>query len=119
MLGMEFIAEIRRRHLVNGESVSSIARSLQLSRPTVRKAIKAPAEPVYHRKSQPARMLGGLSAKIGLLALSESSLATLPVGGMDSGNDWFILVSKHSASVRNQYICLASVSRISTKYRKT
>ena len=61
---MEFIAEIRRRHLVNGESVSSIARSLQLSRPTVRKAIKASAEPVYHRKDQPARMLGGFKAQL-------------------------------------------------------
>lgn len=61
---MEFIAEIRRRHLVNGESVSSIARSLQLSRPTVRKAIKASAEPVYHRKVQPARMLGGFKAQL-------------------------------------------------------
>ena len=61
---MEFIAEIRRRYLVNGESVSSIARSLQLSRPTVRKAIKASAEPVYHRKSQPARMLGGFKAQL-------------------------------------------------------
>ena len=64
MLGMEFIAEIRRRYLVNGESVSSIARSLQLSRPTVRKAIKASAEPVYHRKSQPARMLGGFKVQL-------------------------------------------------------
>ena len=49
---------------MNGESVSSIARSLQLSRPTVRKAIKASAEPVYHRKSQPARMLGGFKAQL-------------------------------------------------------
>jgi DNA-binding transcriptional regulator LsrR (DeoR family) len=39
MLPMEFIAEIRRRHFVSGESISSIARSLKLSRPTVRKAL--------------------------------------------------------------------------------
>ncbi len=64
MLGMEFIAEIRRRHLVNGESVSSIARSLQLSRPTVRKAIKASAEPVYRRRSLPAPKLGGFLAQL-------------------------------------------------------
>jgi hypothetical protein len=31
------IAEIRRRHLVSKESISSIARDLKLSRPTVRK----------------------------------------------------------------------------------
>jgi hypothetical protein len=34
---METIAEIRRRHLVNKESISSIARDLRLSRATVRK----------------------------------------------------------------------------------
>jgi DNA-binding NarL/FixJ family response regulator len=34
---MEVIAEIRRRHLVSGESISAIARDLKLSRPTVRK----------------------------------------------------------------------------------
>lgn len=40
VLSMEFIAEIRRRHFVSGESISSIARSLKLSRPTIRKALK-------------------------------------------------------------------------------
>jgi hypothetical protein len=34
---MDMIAEIRRRHLVGKESISSIARDLELSRPTVRK----------------------------------------------------------------------------------
>lgn len=58
MLGMEFIAEIRRRHWVGGESISSIARSLQLSRPTVRKALKALVEPVYQRQHQPTPKLG-------------------------------------------------------------
>ncbi|MEJ6004861.1 ArsR family transcriptional regulator [Paucibacter sp. AS339] len=37
---MEVIAEIRRRHLVGKESVSSIARDLNLSRPTVRKHLQ-------------------------------------------------------------------------------
>jgi DNA-binding IclR family transcriptional regulator len=55
---MEFIAEIRRRHFVGKESISSIARSLQLSRPTVRKALKALAEPGYQRQSQPLPKLG-------------------------------------------------------------
>ena len=31
---MHLIAEIRRRHFVSGESISSIARSLKLFRPT-------------------------------------------------------------------------------------
>lgn len=43
---MEFIAEIRRRHFVSGESISSIARGLKLSRPTVRKALKAERSPI-------------------------------------------------------------------------
>ncbi len=38
---MELIAEIRRRHLVSKESISSIARDLNLSRPTVRKCWRA------------------------------------------------------------------------------
>jgi len=37
VLKMDIIAEVRRRHLVSGESISSIARSLIISRPTVRK----------------------------------------------------------------------------------
>ena len=55
---MEFIAEIRRRHFVSGESISAIAQSLKLSRPTVRKALKALEEPVYQRQHQPAPKLG-------------------------------------------------------------
>jgi len=58
VIHMEFIAEIRRRHFVGGESVSAIARDLQLSRPTVRKALKALAEPTYTRQRQPAPKLG-------------------------------------------------------------
>jgi hypothetical protein len=36
VLSMQVIAEIRRRHLVSKERISSIARDLKLSRPTVR-----------------------------------------------------------------------------------
>lgn len=50
---MHLIAEIRRRHYVDGESISSIARSLKLSRPTVRKHLKTEQEPVYQRRSSP------------------------------------------------------------------
>ena len=64
MLGMEFIAEIRRRHLVGGESISSIARSLQLSRPTVRKALSLLSEPGYQRQSQPTPKLGEFLARL-------------------------------------------------------
>jgi DNA-binding transcriptional ArsR family regulator len=43
---MDIIAEVRRRHLVSGESISSIARSLKISRPTVRKHLSTESEPV-------------------------------------------------------------------------
>lgn len=49
VLSMDIIAEIRRRHLVSGESISSITRRLNLSRPTVRKHLHTTSEPVYQR----------------------------------------------------------------------
>src|ERR1700680_3149133 len=55
---MDMIAEIRRRHLVSKESISSIARDLKLSRPTVRKHCRTQSEPVYQRRKQPTPMLG-------------------------------------------------------------
>jgi transposase len=54
---MDTIAEIRRRRLVGKESISSIARELKLSRPTVRKLCRAQREPVYRREKQPAPRL--------------------------------------------------------------
>ncbi len=58
MLSIDFIAEIRRRHFVSGENISSIARSLKLSRPTVRKGLKTENEPSYQRQNQPVPKLG-------------------------------------------------------------
>lgn len=55
---MDIIAEIRRRHFISGESISSIARSLQLSRPTVRKHLRTEREPVYQRQKLAAPKLG-------------------------------------------------------------
>jgi transposase len=55
---MDTIAEIRRRHLVSKESISSIARDLRLSRATVRKHCRTQREPVYRRAKQPAPRLG-------------------------------------------------------------
>ena len=63
MLFMDMIAEIRRRHLVSKESISSIARDLKLSRPTVRKHCRTQSEPVYHRQKQPTPMLGRSSRR--------------------------------------------------------
>jgi len=46
VLEMDIIAEARRRHLVSGESINSIARSLKISSPTVRKHLSTEKEPV-------------------------------------------------------------------------
>ena len=61
---MESIGKIRRRHLVNGESISAIARSLNLSRNTVKKYLNATAEPTYQRQRQPKPQLGAFQATL-------------------------------------------------------
>ena len=58
MLCVETIGKNRRRGLRDGESISGLARSLQLSRNTVRKYLQDGAEPVYKRKPQPGPQLG-------------------------------------------------------------
>ena len=55
---MQVIAEIRRRHFVNKESISAIARDLKLSRPTVRKHLQTQSEAIYSRQVQPVPKLG-------------------------------------------------------------
>lgn len=57
---METIGKIRRRHKVKGESISAIARDLNLSRNTVKKYLNAEVDPVYQRQRQPAPKLGAL-----------------------------------------------------------
>ncbi len=49
---MDIIAEVRRRHFVSKdkESISSIAHSLGVSRPTVRRHLQMEAESVYQRQ---------------------------------------------------------------------
>ena len=64
MLLMDMIAEIRRRHLISQESISSIARDLKLSRPTVRKHCRTHSEPVYHRSKQRTPMLGAFETTL-------------------------------------------------------
>jgi len=61
---METIAKIRRRHEVNGESISEIARRLNLSRNTVRKYLKQSDPPRYQRKQQPKPRLGAYEAQL-------------------------------------------------------
>ena len=59
---MDIISEVRRRHFVSGENISSISRSLKISRPTVRKHLATEEEPVYQRQLQPEPKLGEYKA---------------------------------------------------------
>ena len=59
MLCVETIGKIRRRRLVQGESISAIARDLGLSRNTVKRALRLEGERFeYRRSSQPRPKLG-------------------------------------------------------------
>lgn len=74
---MEVIAEIRRRHLVSGESISAIARDLKLSRPTVRKHLQTESEAVYLREHQPAPKLGAFRSVLEGWLTTERQLKIL------------------------------------------
>ena len=71
---MEVIAEIRRRHLVSGESISAIARDLKLSRPTVRKHLQTESEAVYLREHQPSPKLGAFRSVLESWLTTERQL---------------------------------------------
>ena len=59
MLCVETIGKIRRRRLVQGESISAIARDLGLSRNTVKRALRSEGDGFeYRRSSQPRPKLG-------------------------------------------------------------
>jgi len=77
MLFMDFIAEIRRRHFINDESISSIALSLNLSRTTVRKHLKTIEKPVYQRKNQSFPKLGEFQERLKQWLEAESRLPTI------------------------------------------
>lgn len=53
---METIGKIRRRHLVGNESISAVARSLNLSRNTVKKYLKTTTAPQYQRQPRHPRL---------------------------------------------------------------
>jgi transposase len=58
VLVMDIIAEIRWRFHVDNETVTSLAKPFNLSRPTIRKHLKTVEEPVYQRQKQPHPKLG-------------------------------------------------------------
>jgi hypothetical protein len=64
VLEMDTIAEIRRRHFVENESITSLSKTFKLSRPTIRKHLKTLDVPVYQRKNQPCPKLGLFHEKL-------------------------------------------------------
>ena len=65
MLCVETIGKIRRRRLVQGESISAIARDLGLSRNTVQRALRFEGEAYeYRRAHQPMPKLGPFVATL-------------------------------------------------------
>lgn len=61
---MESFAQLRHRHLVHGESISAIARDLNVSRNTVKKYLRSGEVPAYRRDSQPSPKLGAFEGQL-------------------------------------------------------
>jgi hypothetical protein len=62
VLAMNVIAEIRRRYHIDKETITSLSKVFNISRPPIQKHINTVEEPVYQRQSQPCRMLGEFHA---------------------------------------------------------
>ena len=75
VLCVETIGKIRRRRLVQGESISAIARDLGLSRNTVKRALRSEGEGFeYRRSSQPRPKLGAYLATLEAWLEAEEKL---------------------------------------------
>lgn len=61
---MESFAKLRRRHFVHGESISAIARDLNVSRNTVKKYLQSGEAPAYRRDSQASPKLGAFEGQL-------------------------------------------------------
>ena len=72
---MDIIYEIRRRHLVQKQTISAIARDMGLSRPTVRKHLDTVDEPKYERVQSVAPKLGEFEAQLTRWLEDEALLA--------------------------------------------
>ena len=70
-----YMRAIRRRHLVQKQSISAIAREMQISRPTVRKHLQTVEEPKYERRQPPSPKLGGYAEQLEQWLEEESKLA--------------------------------------------
>jgi DNA-binding IclR family transcriptional regulator len=71
---MDIIYEIRRRYSVQKQSISAIARDIELSRPTVHKHLNTITEPKYERVKPAARKLGQFEDQLTAWLEDESKL---------------------------------------------
>jgi transposase len=71
---MDIIYEIRRRHLVQKQTITEIARDMGLSRPTVRKHLNTVEEPKYARMQPEAPRLGKFEEQLTKWLEEESKL---------------------------------------------
>jgi len=71
---MDMIYEIRRRHLVQKQTISAIARDMGVSRPTVRKHLNTIEEPKYERDQPSAPKLGGFEEQLTTWLSDEAKL---------------------------------------------
>ncbi|MCE2747183.1 MAG: hypothetical protein LW710_14975 [Burkholderiales bacterium] len=72
---MDIIYEIRRRHAVQKQSISAIAREMGLSRPTVRKHLNTVEEPKYKRIQPVSPKLGEFESQLVRWLEQEAELA--------------------------------------------
>ncbi len=72
---MDIIYEIRRRHSVQKQSISAIARDMGISRPTVRKHLNTVEEPQYERVLSSAPRLGQFEEQLTKWLEEEAKLA--------------------------------------------
>jgi transposase len=72
---MDIIYEIRRRHAVQKQSISAIAREMGLSRPTIRKHLNTVIDPKYSRTQPPSPKLGEFESQLERWLEQEAELA--------------------------------------------
>lgn len=72
---MDIIYEIRRRHSVQKQTISAIARDMGISRPTVRKHLNTVEEPKYERVQSSAPRLGQFEVQLTKWLEDEAKLA--------------------------------------------
>ncbi len=71
---MDIIYEIRRRHLIQKQTISAIARDMGLSRPTVRKHLKTVDGPKYEREQPASPKLGAFEPQLTTWLADEAKL---------------------------------------------